>query len=225
MSRKHEETIGCSSCRTQQDFTVWDSVNVSVDPSLKQSLLDGDLTTFRCPRCRHEAHVAYDCLYHDMDSSLAVWLKYPEPHRALKIDPAATAVFSKIIDNYTCRIVASFHELLDKIRVFDDGFTDHTIELAKLLICIREGIDIACPFHYAAVESSLLRRRTFVFALETEDGFSERRYPMQQCLDSIKPLMPRIAPLIDATTDEWPHVNRSYMLQALEGAGLMRALQ
>jgi len=74
------------------------------------------------------------------------------------------------------------------------------------------------------VESSLTRHKTFLFVLETEDGFIECRYPMQQYLDSINPLMPRIAPLIESTAGEWPHVNRSYMLRVLEGAGLIREL-
>ncbi len=222
MSSFHEETIGCSSCGTQESFTVWDSVNVSVDPNLKRSLFDGDLTTFRCPRCRHEAHLAYDCLYHDMDKSLAIWLKYPEPDGSAEIDPA-TAMFSTFVDNYTCRKVVSFHELLDKIHVFDDGFTDHIIELVKLLICIREGIDIACPFHFGGVETSFFKKKTFLFVLQVDDGFIERRYPLRY-LDSIKPLMPRIAPIIDITTGEWPHVDRSFMLRVLERAGLMQAL-
>ena len=123
MSRSHSETISCSTCRNIQEFTVWESVNVSVDPELKQLLLNGDLTTFHCANCGHEAHVAFDCLYHDMDRSLALWLKYPDDSGTAHIDPAALGLLSAIDSKYKCRIVTSFHELLDKIRVFEDGFS------------------------------------------------------------------------------------------------------
>lgn len=225
MSHNHQEMVDCSYCRAQQPFTVWDSVNVWVDPKLKQSLLNGDLTTFRCQHCGHEAHVAYDCLYHDMDRSLAIWLKYPEPDGSFNIDRAAKAMFSTLGENYTCRIVASFHELLDKIRVFDDGFCDHAIELLKVMICIRERIDLCCPIHYVGVESSWFKRKLLAFALQTKEGFIERRYPMQSYLDAVKLLMPRILSIINNTSDDWQHVNRTMMLHVLEVSGLMRAIK
>ena len=224
MSRSYQETIACPSCGEGQPFIVWESVNVSVDPELKQSLLEGTLTTLRCRRCRHEAHIAYDCLYHDMGCSLAVWLKYQEADGMFSIDPAARAMFPSFVHNYTCRLVPSFHELVDKIRIFDDGFSDHTIELLKLLICIREGIDTCCSFHYAGVESSWLKGKSLVFALQSDQGFVEKKYPLKRYLDAVQPLVPRIAPIINNPSDEWPHVDRAYMLRALEACGLMRAL-
>jgi len=74
MSRSHQKTISCPNCGEQRGFTVWDSINVTVDPNLKQSLLNGELTTFVCNRCGEGANVTYDLLYHDMEKSLAIWL-------------------------------------------------------------------------------------------------------------------------------------------------------
>jgi len=225
MSRSHEVMITCPSCGQGQPFVVSESINVSVDPDLKQSLLEGALTTLRCRRCGHEAHVEYDCLYHDMDRFLKVWLKYPDADGKFQIDPAAEAMFSIFAHTYTCRLVHSYHELLDKIRVFDDGFSDHTMELLKLLVCMREGIDVCRPFHYVGIEPSLLKGKSLVFALETDQGFVEKKYPLKRSLDAIRLLMPRIAPIIDNSTDEWPHVDRTYMLSALEACGLMRVMK
>ena len=105
MSSNHQETIICPSCGEGQPFVVWDSINVSVDPTLKQSLLEGALTTLRCRHCGHEAQVAFDCLYHDMDHSVVIWLKYPDDDGACGIDPAARAVSSILAHGANSRLV------------------------------------------------------------------------------------------------------------------------
>ena len=98
------------------------------------------------------------------------------------------------------------------------------IELVKLLICMNEGIDICCPFYYAGMERSLLGGKSLVFALQTDHGFAEKRYPLKKCLDAVRPQMPKVERVIGSPTDEWPHVDRAYMLRALEACGLVQPL-
>ena len=76
MSKNHTETIKCPSCRKKQTFTIWDSVNVSIDPQLKQKLLNRELTTFICKHCGVDANIESNCLYHDMEKGILVWLMY-----------------------------------------------------------------------------------------------------------------------------------------------------
>jgi hypothetical protein len=224
MSLNRQEIIDCSRCQHRQQFTVWESVNVSVDPSLKQALLKGDLTTFRCSRCRNESTVAFNCLYHDMDRSLAIWLKHLESGEDGDIDPVAKELFSNFAKDYKCRVVNSFHELVDKIRIFDDGFSDHEIELIKLLICLREGIDISRPFHYAEVTSSWFKGKWFAFAVEDSGGFVERSVPVTKTLDAVRPILARIQLLIDGDSGGWAHVNRMTLLGLLEKSGFLQEL-
>jgi len=225
MSHNRQETICCSQCGAKQDFLVWDSVNATVDPSLKKSLLTGDITTFSCSNCGNEAHVEFDCLYHDMDGSLAIWLKHPNTNGLVSIDQRAVEISLSFMEGYTRRMVKTLHELIDKIRIYDDGFIDYTIEMLKLLICIREEIDIEIPFHYSGIEISFLRQKSIAFVLAANEGLLERQYPLKQYLNSIKPLMPKIVASAEEEAEEWPHVNRSFMVRILERAGLMRALQ
>lgn len=224
MSRSNQEKILCPSCGEGQLFTIWDSINVSIDPDLKTQLLKGELATMRCRNCEEETHVEYDCLYHDMDRFLALWLKYPGDDVTAQIDPAMGGNFPDLTTKYVCRLIPSFHELLDKICIFDDGFTDHSIELLKLIISFREKIDVSCPLHYVGIKKFLLKGKSLLFALDTGDGFVEIRYPVEKYLENILPLMQRIMPAIDATTEEWPHVDRNYMLRALEVCGLIKEM-
>lgn len=224
MSSKHQEPIACSQCGTEQPFTIWDSINVTVDPGLKAPLLSGDLTTFRCNECGFEARVASDCLYHDMDRELAVWLKYPDEEEPLEIEAVARELFSTLVPGRTCRLVSSLNELYDKICLADDGYSDHSIELFKLIVCIRDRIDLSIPMHYSATESSWFRGTSLVFAVELEEGFVERRYPKSQ-LDSATKLIPRLNPIIGSPSDKWPRVDRMFMLRVLQAAGLMREIK
>ena len=78
MSRTHTETIRCPECGESDEFTIYESINVTNDPKLKQALLERELTTFACPKCRYEVQISSDLLYHDMRKKIFVWLKYPD---------------------------------------------------------------------------------------------------------------------------------------------------
>jgi hypothetical protein len=225
VSLSRQERIACPACGHQQSFVVWSSVNVSIDPSLKESFLDGHLITFHCAQCSKSAHVAYDVLYHDMDHSFAVWLKHPEDDGSFGIDNLAEDVSSLFTDRYICRLVPSFQELVEKVRIFDDGFDDYAIELLKLLICIRERIDITCPFYYHITERRLLSGRSIVFVLPTKDDLIEKRYPLRRHMESVEPILAKLKISNLQTIELWPYVDREYMLRWLESAGLMRQIE
>jgi len=51
MSKSSEVQIQCPDCKKESSFTIWDSVNVDLDPELKQAVMDGSLFQFQCPFC------------------------------------------------------------------------------------------------------------------------------------------------------------------------------
>jgi hypothetical protein len=224
MSLNREERITCPVCGHQQSFVVWHSINVSVDPSLKEPLLHGRLTTFQCGRCSESTHVAYDLLYHDMDHLLAIWLKYPEDDGSFGIDDAAKDLFPLLRDRYVCRLVLSFQELVEKMRIFDDGFDDFFIELLKLVVCTRERIDITYPLYYNGIGRSLLSRRSISLVSPVEGEFVEIRCSVRRHLEQLHPILAKLKPNHVQTNDPWLNVNRQNMLQRLENAGLMRQI-
>ena len=88
MSEPTSETITCPGCGHQQAFTVWESLNVTLDPKLKERLIDGRLTTFTCEECRECAEVVSSLLYHDMAKQVMIWL-IPGDEEPEKLDPGA----------------------------------------------------------------------------------------------------------------------------------------
>ena len=50
MSDPVEQNIRCPHCQREAPFTIWRSLNVTLNPAEKQSLITGDLFRFTCPR-------------------------------------------------------------------------------------------------------------------------------------------------------------------------------
>jgi len=78
MSHRTEQEITCPECGNEQRAFVWDSLNVSLDPSLRQRLFDGQINTFKCTSCGLEAFVSVPLFYHDMTRQLCVQYLPPE---------------------------------------------------------------------------------------------------------------------------------------------------
>jgi len=72
MSRMSEHELECPECRREQGVVVWESVNVDLDPSLRQKLVDGQINTFECKSCGHRAFLSVPLLYHDMTRQFCV---------------------------------------------------------------------------------------------------------------------------------------------------------
>jgi hypothetical protein len=64
--------ITCPDCNTEGSYTVWDSVNVDLDPELKSKVMDGSLFTWVCPKCKKSYNAPYSFLYHDMTHNFMV---------------------------------------------------------------------------------------------------------------------------------------------------------
>ncbi len=51
---------------------LYDSINVSLDPSLKDKLFKGEINSFMCEKCHEKAFMPMPLLYHDMDKPFMV---------------------------------------------------------------------------------------------------------------------------------------------------------
>jgi len=79
MSSFRNETITCPSCNHEAPFRVWDSVNVTLDPDMKEQFLSGQLFHWICPECGQRCYAPYLVLYHDMDNQIMTWFDPDTP--------------------------------------------------------------------------------------------------------------------------------------------------
>ncbi len=108
MSSARTVEITCPQCNKKQATEVWESVNVTVDPHLKQSFLENRLNVFTCDGCKWSGPVDVSLIYHDMTNR--IWVHYvtredmksPEFYRSItkdgtmKLDP----ISAKVVPRY-----------------------------------------------------------------------------------------------------------------------------
>ena len=80
MSSFRNIKITCPACSTEGSYTVWDSVNVDLNPELKVKVMDGSLFTWTCPNCKKSFNAPYSFLYHDMTNNFMVFFESDKSH-------------------------------------------------------------------------------------------------------------------------------------------------
>jgi hypothetical protein len=73
MSREIQVDVTCSACLFKDVVPVYTSVNVSMDPDLRDMIFDDELNRFSCPNCGQSWVLPVNLMYHDMDLKFAVW--------------------------------------------------------------------------------------------------------------------------------------------------------
>ena len=65
MSRNRTHAVRCPDCGSIIPIKIYDSITPSVNPELRQRILDGKFEIVVCPDCRAVLYIQYDILYHD----------------------------------------------------------------------------------------------------------------------------------------------------------------
>lgn len=72
MSIVKKVAVLCPSCQLENIVSIWESLNVALDPEAKKSLLEGSLNTYQCKACEQKVLVPVPFMYHDMDRQICV---------------------------------------------------------------------------------------------------------------------------------------------------------
>ena len=100
----------CPQCGAKGDFTLWESVNTDLNPSLKAKVISGELFQWTCPSCGHVWSVVYPMLYHDMTAKVLVEFR-PTPPGQLR-DTRSNPLYAAFERNgYTIRYAYTQEEL------------------------------------------------------------------------------------------------------------------
>lgn len=132
MSIKTESIATCSRCGKRTGLTIYKSINISEDPSLKEKVMDGSLFLWKCPSCGQTNLAKYDTLYHDPGKRLMVWLLQDENISETQMH--SITLHAKAIGNYTLRRVTDTGSLMEKVIIFENGLDDVIIEMCKYVL-------------------------------------------------------------------------------------------
>lgn len=135
MSLNHTEQIKCPNCGEAANFEIWESINVDLNPEMREMVLSGNLFNFKCPHCDKEAKLGYPFLYHDMKHKFLIYFcdenDIDKCKKALD-DLTKNEETKEIAKSEKYRIVTSYLQLVEKIKIFESGLDDRMIELLKL---------------------------------------------------------------------------------------------
>ena len=144
MSKHYETPIECPKCGKSSDFRIWESINTTLDPEMKEKVKDRSAFLFTCPHCGEQNYVDYGFLYHQMEDTIMIaYSNSDENEKEMyhlfteEIDTPLGLDNIFLKDEYLLRIVRSMNALREKIYIFDDGLDDRIIELYKLFLYVK----------------------------------------------------------------------------------------
>lgn len=144
MSKHYETPIECPKCGKSSDFRIWESINTTLDPEMKEKVKDRSAFLFICPHCGEQNYVDYGFLYHQMEDTIMIAYSNSDENEeemyhlfTEEIDTPLGLDNIFLKDEYLLRIVRSMNALREKIYIFDDGLDDRIIELYKLFLYVK----------------------------------------------------------------------------------------
>lgn len=72
MSEVTKKNIKCDKCGKEFEAQLYNSVNVSLTPELKERALKDEINHFVCPHC--DSVVEKPFFYHDMKNKIMIWV-------------------------------------------------------------------------------------------------------------------------------------------------------
>lgn len=102
MSQIQWETFACPRCGSDIEARIHSSVNVTVDPDLRDEVMSDRLNTAECSNCGTPIRIVTRVLYHDMTRRIAVWFA-PDAEDAepVSIPGAVPAALGNTLDYLT----------------------------------------------------------------------------------------------------------------------------
>jgi hypothetical protein len=138
MDQPKKRQFTCPQCSHAQEFSVRESVNVNAEPQLKVQVLRRELGRFTCGHCARPVWVSHPIHYHDPERKLMIWFPNGEARKP-PLDEGSVVMNLLFNRGYSCRLVNSYNELIEKIRIFDDGQDDRALEALKLAFTARQA--------------------------------------------------------------------------------------
>jgi hypothetical protein len=211
MSFSNEITITCPACQHPQAFTAWQSINVTLDPELKEKLLDRSLATFHCEKCDHTAGVNQGLLYHDMDRHVMIMLG------CQNLDELESPVplVQDFQADYSLRLVGSMNELIEKVLLLDADLDDRATEMFKvaLMANIEESQRGENPeLFFAGIYANDESEEQIEFALVNEAGTKAVSVPLEKAYRRYVDEICRHLPTVVSECGRWLRVDREYAL-------------
>ena len=157
MSFRMPEKLTCPYCNKTSTVDVYQTVNVTIDPELREKVFNKELFTFTCPLCGKQAILDMPLLYNDMDKQFLIQMCPSEEYaKGFCINNHGIDAMPKWAkDGYRFRAVVGLNDLKEKILVFEAGLNDIAVDLFKHLMLSSDNAEFDKVF-FTRIENDKL---------------------------------------------------------------------
>lgn len=211
-----EDAIICPNCNHEQELHVTPTVNVTLDPDMKEKVLSGEIFLFTCENCGFSGFAGFPFIYEDKETN-GGFLIYMEPgceDREVGVD--GDVADQVLLQNMTMRLVTNINELKEKIFIFEAGLDDRVVELFKMLALSKmksdEADQIPDELRFSKLDTVDGVEKIFFAAFADEQylGVLELPYELyQSCLITGEPIW-------DYPINECGMVDQQWVLDRLQ---------
>ena len=136
MTLQSTQQLDCPNCGNSQEVTIWQTVNVTLDPSLRELLAEQRINAFHCGACGLAAYLGVPLLYHDMRRRFCVQF-YPAEAIA---DDDLIAMFEPALPSFMKSLGGASREYVTQPHlVFDMDDLLHCVEFFERLLPVPAG--------------------------------------------------------------------------------------
>ena len=212
MSSATPRKFTCPNCNLEQEFSVFENVNVTLEPAFKKQVLERTLGNFQCQGCRKALSVRHPILYNDVKEKIIIWLPHGEANKP-SIEEGSVVMNMMAKAGYRFRRVNSYNQLVEKIRIFDDGHDDRALELLKLeLVNHRKSGSSQHLFYDGVVQKGPARKSVRLTEVRKEGPLSHE-LPLEQ-LQRHSTVLSKAPQSQEA--GKWLHIDEQYIVEMLK---------
>lgn len=212
-----EDSVICPECGHEQVLHIIPSVNVTLDPEMREKVLTGEIFLFTCEKCGFSGFAGYPFIYEDKETE-GGFLIYLEPdceEREVGVD--GDVADQVLLQNMTMRLVTTVNELKEKIFAFESGLDDRVLELFKTLALSKMESDnaeqIPDELRFTGMEEDEEGERKVYFAAFKDEryiGVLELPYSLyQSCMITGEPIW-------DYPVNECGRVDREWIIERMK---------
>lgn len=130
MSQVRKEIIECPHCHQEGEFDLWASVNVDLDPELREKIFSDELFMYYCPHCGKVTGIPAGTLYHDKTHDFMIFFDFFKPND-FDYSPMEIPEGVGLQMGYLFRAVFGLQRFKEKIVILEHGLDDVAIEHQK----------------------------------------------------------------------------------------------
>ena len=137
MTKISNQSFTCPKCQHEGEFRMYESVNVTLDKSLRDRVFSDDLFKWTCPECGETFTIIYPFLYHAMDHGFMIHFS---PNDCERIKEQYNELLTKYpgLRRSKYRTTNALVRLKEKVLIFEAGLDDVAVELAKVFIKVDD---------------------------------------------------------------------------------------